>query len=257
MTNKLALSCALCAFPLSVFAADEPVTPVFQASAQLGGLYQTGNNQSSDIKAGFDLNYNVASWHNIFSFDLLVKKTEQLNEQGQTQLQTSDQKWNVNAKSNYSIDPASKKYIYATGSYENNKFGNYEAQSSVSAGWGRRLINTKVTKFDLDIGPGFKRDVTRATDLIPKQTNSGFIVQATGTYSHNLNDFVQLRQMITAKTALKSSENSQYQSETSITTKLIETLQLKFSIKIEHNTKVDPGRKKTDTETAVTLVYSF
>ena len=43
----------------------------------------------------------------------------------------------------------------------------------------------------------------------------------------------------------------------SISTKLIETLQLKFSLNIDHNTKVEPGTKKTDTETAITVVYSF
>ena len=63
--------------------------------------------------------------------------------------------------------------------------------------------------------------------------------------------------MLSAKYAPGSGDNSKYKAETSITTKLIETLALKFSFIIDHNTEVDEGTERTDTQTAMTLVYSF
>jgi len=110
-----------------------------------------------------------------------------------------------------------------------------------------------VSSFFADIGPGYKRDVLKD----PSETKSSFIVQAQALYLRKINEHVEFKQTLSAKYAPKTGENSKYQAESSITTKLIETLQLKFSFKIDHNTEVADGTKRTDTETAVTLVYSF
>jgi putative salt-induced outer membrane protein len=255
MFNKLTLAATIIAIPVSSFAAEQ--IPVFKASAELGALYKTGNNRSADLKAGLDLNYDIGLWRNVFAFDLLVKQTEQTNNVGDKHLQTSDNKWLINAQTNYTIDPNKRNYVYGNISYENNHFGNFETQTSISSGWGRRWIDTKQATFDAEIGPGYKQDVTRANELIPSKKHNTLIVQSQGTYVRKLNEYVELRQVLTAKIAVKSGENSKFKAETSVTTKLIETLQLKFSFIIEHNTDVDVKRKNTDTETAVTLVYSF
>lgn len=254
--KKLLVATAVIASLPYVAMADEH-EPKFTASAELGALYKTGNSRSADIKTGFDVNYETGLWRHEAYFDLLIKKTEQEDDNGDKTLETSDQKWTIDAKTNYTLDTNKRNYLYGNASYEDNRFGSFESQASVSAGWGRRWIDTKEAKFDLDFGPGFKQDITRATDTEPSMTQSAFIIQAQGTYTRQLNEHVKLRQVLTAKVSPKSGENDKYRAETSITTQLIETLQLKFSVIIDHNSVVDEGRKKTDTETAVTLVYNF
>lgn len=253
MNSKL-LSASLCC--LSLAAAAEDTTnkeTVYEASAELGMLYTTGDNKSADVKAGFDVNYEKDAWKHTGQFDLLVKKTNQKDAEGNENLETSDQKWSIVGQSNYTLDDKSPNYLFGNASYEDNRFSNFDNQSSISAGWGRRWYETEKATLDADIGPGYKRDVLRDSD----ETDSSLIVQAQAVYQRQINEHVEFKQMLVARVATKSDSNSTYKSETSISTKLIETLQLKFSVTIDHNTEVAEDKENTNTQTAITLVYSF
>ena len=52
-------------------------------------------------------------------------------------------------------------------------------------------------------------------------------------------------------------ETSIYRSESAIESEIMENLSLRFSVKLKHQSEVPIGREKTDTETAVTLVWNF
>lgn len=250
---------ALALVPFFALAQDgaEKKEPELTTAMELGFLLKTGNTNSADIKAGVQLRYDQALWRNSLAINLLAKKAEVEDENGEDNWVTSDQTWDVAAKTNYTINEAHSNYVYGSADYKQDRFSGFENQSSVSAGWGRRWYSDEVSSFDADIGPGFKRDVLMATSTMPEETKDAFIVQASGLYLHKINEHVEFRQYLAAKYATKSGENSVYRSETSVTTKLIETLQLKFSLNIDHNSVVETGTKKTDTETAVTIVYSF
>jgi len=255
--SLIALATA-CTLPLSAFAAD--VTPAeksaFTSSAELGFLYKTGNTQSADINAGFNVKYEKNQWLSTLNFNILAKKTE-TEVGGIKSFNTTEQKWTIDSKTNYTLDASSKNYMYGNVFYEDNRFTSYDSQSSVSAGWGRNWYKTDNASFFADIGPGFKRDVTKATDTVPSETSTSLIVQAQMLYLRQINEHVEFKQTLSAKLATNSGENSTYKAVSSITTKLIETLQLKFTITLDYNTKVDADKEKLDTQTSVTLVYSF
>lgn len=259
MSHKL-ISAALCCVSFVTIAEDatpaEEKSP-YTASAELGMLFKTGDTKSGDIKAGFDLGYEEGAWKTTGQFDMLVKKTETTDENGDDHFETSDQKWTVVGQTNYTLDEASPNYIYGNASYEDNRFSSFENQSSISAGWGRRWFETENATLDADIGPGFKRDVLRQSDTQDEETKNAFIIQAQALYKRQINEHVEFKQLLVAKYSPKSGENSTYKAETSISTKLIETLQLKFSFVVDYNTEVEDDKENTNTETAMTLVYSF
>lgn len=255
MNHKIFIA-ALCCIPF-ISAAEEKQTSPLTASAELGMLYKTGNTKSADIKTGFDVEYKESLWRSTLTFDLLIKKTEKTDANGDENFETSDQKWTAESKTNYTLDEQSKNYIYGDIAYEDNRFSGFENQSSVSAGWGREWFKNENASLFADIGPGYKRDVTKATDTMASETQSAFIIQAQALYLRKINEHVNFKQLLSAKYAPGSGDNSKYKAETSITTKLIETLALKFSFIIDHNTEVDEGTERTDTQTAMTLVYSF
>lgn len=272
---KLKLTIAtLALLSLNAFSADaakEKVKSPYKASAELGALYKTGNKTTADMLAGFDADYEKDLWRAAFRFDLLIRKTEKTDENGKEDLTTTDQKLNLALQVNHTLDANTKNYIYGNGTYDDDRFNGFDHQWSVSAGWGRRWYETKIATFDADFGPGFKRDVQEAytvnlgndSDGNPIYEHHGsknrdsFIVQSQMLYTRKLNDFVEFKQFAVAKWATKSGENSKFKAETSITTKLIETLQLKFSFKVDHNTDVEKGKDNTLTQTGITLVYSF
>ncbi|AOW76710.1 hypothetical protein A3Q34_07500 [Colwellia sp. PAMC 20917] len=261
MNNKLALIAICSGLSLHAFA-EEAVAPKdpLSMSAELGALFKTGDNKSTDIKAGFDLDHELGLWRSTVRFDLLASKAEIEDEEGVQQSQTTDQQWKIVGQTNYTIGAKKTNYVYANVSHDDNRFGGFETQSSISAGWGRRWFESKTGTFDADIGPGYKKDVVRLEDENGNEyteNKSAFIIQAQALYTRNLNEHVKFKQRFVAKYATKSGENSNYQAESSITTKLISTLQLKVSFKIDYNTDVEEGKENTNTQTALTLVYSF
>ena len=56
---------------------------------------------------------------------------------------------------------------------------------------------------------------------------------------------------------MESDVNSIYKSETSLTASLIDSLQVKVSFRVDYDTEVEPEFEHMNTETSVTLVYSF
>jgi putative salt-induced outer membrane protein len=259
MSHKL-IAAALCGVSL-VSVAEEATTPKvkspYTASAELGMLFKTGDTNSADVKAGFDFTHEEDAWKSTVTLSLLVKKTEQEDDNGEEHFTTSDQKWTAVGQTNYNLDKTSPNYIYGNVSYEDNRFSNFKSQNSVSTGWGRRWLESEKVTLDADIGPGYKRDIIRATDVQAEQTESTFIIQAQALYKYEINEHVLFKQLVVAKYTSKSDENSTYKARTSITTKLLETLQLKFSFTLDYNTDVEDDKENVTTETAMTLVYSF
>ncbi|MFQ3288274.1 MAG: putative salt-induced outer membrane protein [Alteromonadaceae bacterium] len=265
MTRNLALS-AFFFLPLSAFSSEVveqaiPIVPEYDLSAELGFLYKSGNTKSVDIKAGLNLRHQKNQWTNEVAFNFLGKKleTESVNNDGATDKNfvTTDNKWNITTQTNYTLNPEGKNYLYGNLAYEEDQFSSFEKQSSISSGWGRNWYKTKKASLFADVGPGYKYDIIRESETIMRESKGGFIIQAQALYLRKINEFVEFRQLVIAKYAVDTEENSVYKAETSITTKLIESLQLKFTITIDHNTEVEEGFDNTDTQTAMTLVYSF
>ena len=250
--------------------ADESQQPssgtLFTASAQLGFLYLTGNTRSADIKTGLDLRFERGLWRSFFVFDLLVKKTETESEISTDEIQknfeTTDQKWSIASQTNYTLDAANQNYIYGSVFYEENRFSGFDSQASVSTGWGRRWFESKNSSFDADVGPGFKRDVTQVTTEemaagITSKTQDTLILQAQALYIRQINEHIEFKQLLVVKHAIEVGQNSIYKAESSITSKLIDSLQLKVNFTIDYNSKVDDDKENLNTETSVVLIYSF
>jgi len=224
--------------------------PEYSASAELGFLYKTGNTKSADVKAGFNVKHEKAKWRSTLAFNILTKKTEDKDTE---EFETTANKWDLVAQTNYTIGSAAKNYLYGNLAHEQDKFSGFESQSSFSAGWGRNWYETKNSSFFADIGPGIKYDVTRETS----ESSTNLIIQAQALYTHKFNDSVEFKQFFVARQATKSGENSVYKSESSVTAQLIDALQLKFALRIDYDTEVADGSEDTNTETSMTLIYNF
>jgi len=249
----------------SLAKADESKQPasgtLFTASAQLGFLYLTGNTRSADIKTGFDLKFERGLWRSYFVFDLLVKKTETENDSNK-EFETTDQKWSIASQTNYTLDSVKQNYMYGSVFYEENRFSGFDSQASMSTGWGRRWYESKQSSFDADVGPGFKRDVTQVTPEeallgITSKTQDTLILQAQALYIRQFNEHIEFKQLMTIKHAIEVGQNSIYKAESSITSKLIDSLQLKLAFIIDYNSKVDDDKENLNTETSAVLIYSF
>lgn len=257
MNRKLTLT-SLCLIPFVSYAvAAEEKKPEYTASAELGFLYKTGNTKSADVKAGFNLKHEKEKWRTVVDFNILAKKLETEDENGNDEFETTDNKWDVLTQTNYTIGEEGKNYIYGNLAHEQDKFSGYKSQSSFSAGWGRKWFENETSSFFADIGPGIKYDVTRATETNASESSSNLIIQAQAVYTHKFNEHVEFKQQFIAKQATESGENSAYKSESSVTAQLIDALQLKFALRINYDSEVQEEFENTNTDTSLTLIYNF
>ena len=233
------------------------LAPMLTGSAELGLLYKTGNSNSGDFKSGLDLRFEHAQWLSSLDIDLLIKKSDVQDSDGNSHFETTDRKWGFSSQTNYSLAGGEKNYIYGNIWYEDSEFNSFTNQSSISTGWGRHWYKTNKASLWADIGPGYKRDKLKSTDDNPSSTEDSWIVQLQALYIRKLGDHVEFKQILTAKHAVRARDNSIYKAETTVTTKLISTLQLKFTFTMDYNTEVEADKKNLDTQTAATLVYSF
>ncbi|TYK64603.1 DUF481 domain-containing protein [Colwellia echini] len=246
---------------------DQPSTgTIFTASAQLGFLSLTGDTRSADIKAGFDIRFERGLWRSFLVGNILVKKTETqtTNSDGVviTNFGTSDHRWSLASQTNYTVNPLNKNYVYGSVFYDQDRFSSFKSQSSISIGWGRRWHEDKQSSFDADIGPGYKRDVPYLTPEeiaagVTSDAKDSLILQIQALYRAELNEHIEFKQLFVIKHAIENGENSIYKSGSSITSRLIDSLQLKLNFVANYNTQVDDDKENLNTETSVVLVYSF
>jgi len=233
-------------------------------SAELGFLFKTGNTKSGDIKAGINLKYEKEQWLHLVAFNALAKKLETEDDTtGEDSFESTDNKWDILGQTNYSLEEGGKNYLYGSAFYQQDKFSTFSSQSSASVGWGRHWFETKTSSFFADIGPGVKYDRIRAVNAtltdpaIIAEGKTDVIVQAQALYTKKINEFVEFKQYFVAKQAFESDKNSIYKSETSLTTKLIDSLSFKFNFVLDYDTEVAKTDENLNTETSLTLVYSF
>jgi len=233
------------------------LVPLLTGSAELGFLYKTGNSNSADMKSGVDLHFENGRWRSLLNVDLLIKKADVEDDNGNNHFETTDQKWTFTSQTNYSLGSGEKNYVFGNVWYEDSEFNSFVSQSSISTGWGRHWYKSEQASLWADIGPGYKRDLFKETETEPERTEDSWIIQLQALYIRKLGDHVEFKQLLSAKQSLSFADNSIYKAETSITTKLISTLQLKFTFTVDYNTDVEDDKENMDTQTAVTLVYSF
>jgi putative salt-induced outer membrane protein len=251
MNKVILVMSAGCLLSLNAMASEEP--NAITGSSELGLLFKSGNTKSTDLKAGVDLHHSSGLWKNSLLLALLAKKAETIDAvSGEKDFATNDQKWSMSAQSDYTINAERKDYAWGNVSYEDDRFSSFNYQSSYAAGWGKRWLETKTSWFDAEIGAGYKIDEKLSGDQ-----EKSVIIRLAAAYEKKLFEAVTFKQTFSANISPDSDENSKYKAISSITSKLMESLALKFSLTIDYNTEVAQGSNSTDTETALTLVYSF
>ncbi len=232
--------------------------PTLTGSVEVGTFFNTSDNDYFITKARSDFSHEIGKLRTNWIFDIFGRKSEVTDAtSGEKRFETTDQKWLTSLQSNYTLEEGGQNYLFGFGSYEADRFNGFDFQASVAAGWGRRWYETKDAYFDAEIGPGFKIDEIAQSEQHNNRTESAFIVRTAATYERQLYKKVSYKQTLSAELAAESGQNSKFKSVSSISTKLIESLALKFAFTIDHNTNVDGDIEKTRTETSLTLVYSI
>jgi putative salt-induced outer membrane protein len=225
----------------NTFAADE-VKP-FSMDGDFGYIATTGNTETTSIKGKLSAHQELTQWSNDYTLEALYKKDEIDNAE-----QTTAQKYFLSGQGNYKLENPDHR-LFGFGSYEDDKFSSFNYQATLAVGWSQKMWEDDASTFSYSIGPGYS-----FSETIEGEKQNGMIVRAAFDYQWKISDTAHFKQLLSTEVG---SDNTKSKSETSVSAQINGDLSLKVSFILDHNSDVADDIDNLDTQTAVTLVYSF
>ena len=207
--------------------------------ATFGGVLARGNTDTSTVNAVVDFQKTIDRWTHKFGGSLLRTVTNDV---------TSADRWELRAETNYDLD--AKSYLFGTFRYEDDAFTDYSYQATLAGGFGYRLINTETTRFDVQVGVGY-----RSTELrITGETSDDPIARGAINFERNVTATTLIYDRFLVEAG---SDNTFQQNALGIEVKITDVFALGLDYSVRHNTDVLPGTEKTDQVVTANLVYSY
>ena len=205
---------------------------------ELGAIVTSGNTEDENIKYKVTVDWLRNLWEYQFTTEGFRSSKEDVLA-AQRLYHVARGKRNLSAQSYWSARVA----------YEDDRFSGYDYQADTTVSYGRSFLqNINTMNLTTDIGLGYRR--SESTD----ERFSEGIIRIAAEYEWDLSETASFIQKLSTESG---KETSIYRSETGIESEIMENLALRFAVKVKHQTDVPPTREKTDTETAITLVWSF
>ena len=243
----------------SAFAADE--TKTWDVTSELGAIITSGNTETTTLKGGVKVLHNLENWNNEYKLDGIYKEDEIENEQGVKETQRTNEKYSISAQGNYKLNEKHS-HLFIYGSHVSDYFGAYRNESVISAGYGLRLIDRSDMWLNAEIGPGYKyfqypddsTEVDENGNSLAGEREGEAIALGKVDYNWQISDSARFTQLVSVE---YGDTNTKTRSESAILAKINGSLQMKVAYNITHNSDVADDKENTDTETSLTLVYSF
>ncbi len=226
----------------SVVAEEKEMSP-WKSEVELGFIRTTGNTETQTTALKADVTYEVDKWrHNAHAEGY---GTESEDAAGNSIV--SAERYELSGKSDYKF--TEHDYAFGLVKLKKDRFSGFEYEHIVSAGYGRKVIKQADMELDLEIGPGvrfFKVDnaVSDEEGLVRLAGRYWWQITANSKFTQDLS--FDIGEDITSTESI-----------TGIQANINSTLALKFTYTIRNKSKVPTNIEKTDTEVAMTLVYSY
>jgi putative salt-induced outer membrane protein len=235
----LLLTAALIAAP--AFAQDDGIS----GEASINGSRTTGNTETTDVGGALNLGWTTGDWRQ--KFDAAVDYGE-----------ISDVESKNRFRLGYQIDRDinERLYAYANADYFQDEFGAYKYGTFVGGGLGYHAILPGNIKWDLEAGPGYRRQKTREPINVGPASliESELAGRAFSDFEYDFNDNVSLYN----RTELITSSSDTYiWNDIGVTAQMFENFALRASFRVDTHSDVPVGREKTDTITRLGVVYSI
>ena len=244
----------------SAFASEED-QKTWEVTSEVGAIITSGNTETTTLKGGIKVLHNLEFWNNEYKLDGIYKEDEVENDNGTKEKQRTNEKYAISAQGNYKLNEKHA-HLFIYGSHVSDYFGAYRSESVVSAGYGLRLLNKPNMKLNAEIGPGYKyfkypnasTEVDENGNSLAGEYEGEVIALGKLDYSWKISDNARFTQLVSVE---YGDTNTKTRSETALLAKINGSLQMKVAYNITNNSDVADDKEATDTETSLTLVYSF
>lgn len=241
-------------WPLDSVAQSTPAmaTPAIGSStarAEAGIVAARGNSDNESANVKFEATREWIRWKQAFG-GAAVYAADATGATGQ--------RWNVRGQTDYRFHRQG--FSFAGARYEQDRFGGFEYQASLSMGLGWRFFDDPVTKLSAQLGVGYRRLHTSdslADDGVTPVAGGreeAFVEQANVDFERVLTHNTQLLDKLLVEAG---SENTFIQNDISVQVKIMAQLALAVGYSVRYNTNPPSGFNTTDTLSTLNLVYEF
>ena len=231
---KLPIFIGVVACSLSLSAAAD-----WSNEVEFGAVVTTGNTEQENFKLTAASIFDGTKIKHTGNFDALRSAENDV---------TTAEKYFLSYQADWKLDE--RQSLFGRLAYEDDRFSGFAYQADATAGYSRILFDNATMELSGDIGGGFRR----SEEELSGATETEFITRLAAEYTWQLSESAKFRQYLAAEIG---EESTITRSETSLQSTVVGALAMKLALKIKHQSEVPLGRDKTDTETSVTLVYSF
>ena len=207
-------------------------------SGEAGYVATTGNTDTSNLVAKLGVTNERAKWRHTLNLEALNSEDD-----GNTTAERYFASW----QSDYKL--SERDYLFGRLAYEDDKFSGYDYRTTEAIGYGRRVLDTETMKLDLEAGPG-----ARQSKLEGGGTEKEMILRLAGRYAWQISEHARFTQDLSSDIGEDATITK---SVTALQADVMGNLAMKLSYTVTHTSDVPDDIDKTDTETAVTLVYGF
>jgi putative salt-induced outer membrane protein len=210
----------------------------WKGEGEFGYVSTSGNTDTTNLKARLGLVNERDMWRHSAMLEALNASDNDV---------TTAERYAATWQTDYKF--AEFDYIFGRIHYETDKFSGYDYRISETIGYGRRVLHRDDMTLDLEAGPG-----ARQSKLETGESENEMIFRLAGRYAWQITE----QSRFTQDLAFDIGEDATItKSVTALQASIVGNLSMKLSYTVENVSDVPPGVKKTDTQTAATLVYSF
>ena len=234
MKITAAIFASMLVLPCAAMAQERP----WDASISFGYVGTTGNTDTTTYNLEALLKYDTMRWSHNAKFQALGT---QENDAARAE------RYYLEDKSDFNLD--ADQYLFGKGSYTDDRFSGFEYQAAFSTGYGRYLLRNDTFNLQGFGGVGYRQN-----DIINAGSEGEVILSLGENFAWEISDSSSLIQSVTSEIG---DELTVTRFEIGLESNIIDRIATKINFQARNTSKVPLGNKKTDTQTSVSLVYTF
>jgi putative salt-induced outer membrane protein len=213
---------------------EEPVT----GKAALGYLATSGNTESTNVNASFNLVYQLPDWRH--GFDLSAVSASSNDE-------TTAEAYRASYEARR--DFGEHNYFFSALNWRLDRFSGYAEQVSQTVGYGRRLIDRESHVLAASAGTG-----ARQAELRDGSEEDGAIVRGSLDYIWTMSPTAEFEQTLAIESG---STNTSVEALSALRARMLGNISLVLSYRVKHNSNVPPETANADRFSSLALEYAF
>jgi putative salt-induced outer membrane protein YdiY len=227
-------------FSVAAYAQDpaEEERP-YDASASVGYVGTSGNTDVTTLNTEFLMTYYDENWTHNFVFNTLSSRQDG---------DAKAERYFIRNKSDYALMDEDR-YLYAQASYTDDRFSGFDYQAAVSVGYGQYFLRGDGLDLQGFAGLGYRQNDAKTTG------SEGESVLTLGEeLDWAISETSELTQALTFEIGDKRTITT---FEIALESDIVDRISTRIAFQYRNNSDVPVGIKNTDTQTSISLVYTF